>query len=271
MIIPNIQKQRIIQFLKEGKRFDGRKPEDYREMEIRTGVSNKAEGSASVKFGKTEVYAGVKMSVATPYADGPNEGTLAVAAELGPMASPDFDIGPPSIQAIEVGRIIDRGIRESGIIDWEKLCITPGEKVWSISLDLYAVNDAGNLLDVAALAALVALADAKMPVYDKEKNKIEHEWTKNSLPLNKDAMSFNITFHKIGNQIVLDPVREEEEIADYRLSIAIANNEGKPRITAMQKGKEGAISTEEMDKILNLLEVKFAELFPKIEKFVWKK
>ena len=76
---------------------------------------------------------------------------------------------------------------------------------------------------------------------------------------------------KIGNQIVLDPVKEEEEISDYRISLAIADNGGKPRITAIQKGKEGAISDEDMDKILSLLEKKFDEMFPKISKYVWGK
>ena len=206
-MIPNIQKQRIIQYLKEGKRFDGRKTDEYREIEVKLGISNKAEGSCSVKFGKTEVYAGVKMSIGEPYPDSQDKGNLAVSAELGPMASPDFDIGPPSIQAIELGRIIDRGIRESGVIDWKKLCIKEGEKVWTINLDLYAFNDAGNLLDVAALAGMIALANAKMPVYNEKEEKIEHELTKDNVPLIKENMAFNMTFHKINNQIVCDVVK----------------------------------------------------------------
>lgn len=271
MIMPNIQKQRILQYLKEGKRFDGRKPDEFREIEVRTGISNKAEGSCSVKFGKTEVYAGVKLAIVEPYADALDEGVLAVAAELGPMASADFDIGPPRIEAIELGRVIDRGIRESGVIDWKKLCIKEGEKVWSVNLDIYAVNDAGNLMDVAALAGLIALGDAKMPVYNEKEEKVEHELTKNTVPLIRDNMAFNMTVHKIGNQLVIDPVKEEEEISDYRLSVAIASNDGKMRITSIQKGKEGAFSGEELEKILELLDKKFAEMFPKIEKFVWGK
>ena len=110
-----------------------------------------------------------------------------------------------------------------------------------------------------------------MPKYDKETNKIEHELTKESLPLNEDALAFNMTFHKIGDSIVMDVSSEEEEISDFRLSMAIGDNKGKPRITAMQKGKAGAITDSDMEKILNLAKDKHKEMFPKIKKYVFGK
>lgn len=270
MMIPKIQKERIIEYVKQGKRFDGRKLEEYRNIQIRTGISNNAEGSASVKFGDTEVYAGVKIDVGEPYADSQDSGNLIVSAELSPMASPDYEMGPPTIEAIELGRVIDRGLRESGFIDFEGLCIKKGEKVWNVYVDLYAFNGAGNVLDVAGVAALAALADAKLPILDSEGKIDKEKGRKGSLPLNKEAMAFNITLHKIGDQIIVDPTKEEEEISDYRISIAISDNKGKARITSMQKGKEGAISSEEMEKILNIIDNKFEELYPEIVKKVFK-
>ena len=187
------------------------------------------------------------------------------------MASEDFELGPPRINAIELARIIDRGIRESGFIDFKKLCIKKGEKVWQVFLDIYPINDDGNLLDVAALASLIVIGNAKMPVYNEKEGKIEHELSKESLPLNKDAMAFNMTFHKIDEQIVVDPLKEEEEISDYRISVAVADNKGEPRITAIQKGKGATISEEDIEKILKLVEQKFKEMMPKINKMVWGK
>ncbi|MBC8435199.1 exosome complex protein Rrp42 [archaeon] len=269
--VSNLQKKRIIEYLKEGKRFDGRLPSEYRDMEIKLGISGNAESSCSVKFGKTEVYAGVKMAVVTPYPDNADEGTFMTTMELGPMADNNFDAGAPRIEAIEMGRVIDRGIRESGFIKFKDLCIKEGEKVWQVFLDLYAVNNDGNLFDVAGLAALIALANAKMPVYNEETEKIEHEFTKNPLPLDKEKMSFNITVHKVGDKLILDPSRDEEGVSDYRLSIALADNAGEARITAMQKGKEGGIDAEDMQNILKLIEEQFSEMFPKISKIVWGK
>ncbi len=272
MIVPGIQKQRIIEYLKEGKRFDGRKPDEHREIEVILGISNKAEGSCSVKFGDTEVYAGVKMDVSEPYPDSEDEGTLITSAELSPIASPDFETGPPRIDAIELARIVDRGIRESGFIDFKKLTIKEGEKVWRVNLDVYAINDDGNLIDVASLAALIALAHTRMPVYDEKKEKIDYEKeSKEKLWLNKDALAFNITLHKIGGEIILDPNKEEEEISDFRISIAVSDNKGEPRITAIQKGKGTAIREDDMEKILKIIEDKFKKMFPKIKERVWGK
>ncbi len=272
MIVPGIQKQRIIKYLKDGKRFDGRKPEEHRKIEIKVGISKKANGSCSVKFGDTEVYAGVKMSVSEPYPDSPNRGNLVTGAELSPIASPDFETGPPRINSIELARIIDRGIRESGFLDFEGLCIKEGEKVWEVSLDIAAINDDGGLLDVAALAALVALSNAKLPAYNEEDEIVEHDnLTENSVPLNNEAMAFNITLHKIGDALVVDPNKEEEEISDFRISVAVADNKGEARITAIQKGKEVAITEEDMEKILKLVDDKFKEMFPEIRKMVFGK
>lgn len=270
-IIPNLQREKIIECIAMGKRLDGRGLGDYREIEVETGISKNAEAAVRVRMGKTEVLAGVKMEVTTPYADSANEGTFMASAELHPMASEQFDLGKPGINAVELARIIDRGIRESGFIDFEKLCIKEGEKVWQVFLDIVALNDDGNLLDVAGLAALIALGNARMPVYNEAESKIEHEFTDNPLPLNKEAMSFNMTFHKIGDSIVADVNEEEEAVSDFRLSIAVGDNDGEPRITAMQKGKAGAISEKDMETILNLVSSKWEEMFPKVRKYVFGK
>jgi len=268
-MIPNLQRDKIVEYLSNGKRLDGRGLLDYREIEVEKGISKNAESAVRVKIGKTEVLAGVKMALTQPYPDSPSEGTFMTTVELHPMASQDYEMGRPGINAVELGRVIDRGIRESGFIDFKKLCIEEGEKVWQVFLDIIALNDDGNIMDAAGLAALIALGSAKMPKYNKEENKIEHELSKDSLPLNKDALSFNMTLHKIGGKIVFDVTREEEIISDFRISIAIGDNNGNPRITAMQKGKEGAISTEDMENILKIVCDKWKEMFPGIREHVF--
>ena len=271
MDISNVQKQRIIEYLKQGKRFDGRAPTEYRDIEVEMNISNSSEASCSVKMGKTHVYAGVKMALVAPYPDSPDEGTMMVSAEMSPLSSEEFELGPPKINAIELARVIDRGIRESKLIDTKKLCVVKGEKVWSVFVDIFAINDDGNLLDVAALAALIAVGHAKLPVYNEKEDKIEHELSKNPLPMDKDAVSFNITLHKVGNQILVDPSKEEEAISDYRVSIAMASNKGKPMITSIQKGKEGTISSEDMEKVIDTVEEVWNKQFDKILKLVFDK
>ena len=100
MEIPNITRKRIKEFLGEGKRFDNRKLQEFRNIEIETGVSKNAEGSARVKLGNTEVVAGVKVDVSVPYSDSEDAGTLITSCELLPLSSSRFEYGPPKIEAI---------------------------------------------------------------------------------------------------------------------------------------------------------------------------
>lgn len=268
-IMPNLQVAKIESYMKTGKRLDGRAALDYRKLIVEDGISPAASSAIRVKLGKTEVLCGVHLAMTTPYPDSPDEGTFMTSAELHPMASQQFDIGRPGINAIELGRVIDRGIRESGFIDFKGLCVTAGEKVWQVFVDLIAINDDGNLFDVAGIAALIALGKARMPVYNEEEGRAEHEFTNNPIPLNKDVMSLNMTLHKVGETIVADVSKEEEAISKFRVSIAIGDNEGKPRITAMQKGKAGTINATDMQNVLKAAEEKWSELFPKIKEYAF--
>src|SRR4030042_3049063 len=270
MEISNLTKKRIKEHMDAGKRFDGRDLLDHRELEIETGISINAEGSARVRLGNTEVVAGVKMEVREPYTDHEGEGTMVTTLELLPMSSEEFDYGPPKIDAIEIARIVDRGIRESGMIDFEKLCIKEGEKVWTIFIDIYTMNDDGNLLDASALAAIAALMTARMPKYDEEKEKVAFgEFTKDPLPITKN-IPLTFTFHKIGRSIILDPRREEEAASETRVSIAMSSDGKEVKVNAMQKGNEAAITPEEMFKIIDLAEKKYKDsskdVFEQIEK-----
>jgi len=258
----DITGKRIKEYLGEGKRFDGRKPEEFRNISIETGISKNAEGSARVKIGKTEVLVGVKMGVGEPYPDSPEKGNLIVSAELLPLSSPRFESGPPKFPTIELARIIDRGIRESKFIEFEKLCIKKGEKVWTVFVDIYSINDDGNLLDAAGIGALAALKNAKIPKYDKKEEKISYgELTKDKVPLAKDIV-FPITVHKIGDKFIVDPTREEEDISETRVTIGSS----KGIISSIQKGKEKSLSVEELGKILDLSEKVWKTIYPSIEK-----
>lgn len=261
MLVSNLTKKRIHDYLKEGKRFDSRELLDYRDFEIETGISKNAEGSARVRLGKTEIVAGVKMDVNTPYTDHEGEGTLITTMELTPTASPKFESGPPRIEAIEMARIVDRTIRESKFIDFKKLCIKEGEKVWSIMLDLFAVNDNGNLLDAAVMAAVAALREARIPKYDEKTEKVKFgEWTDKGISL-EDSSPLLLTFHKIGDSIIIDPVVEEQESSDARISLGIIGG----KIAALQKGNSATFEIEELAEIFEIADRKYNEMVKKMD------
>jgi exosome complex component RRP42 len=258
----NITADRIIQYLSEGKRFDGRDPYEFRNLTIETGISKFAEGSARVKLGETEVIVGVKMEVSTPYPDSPDKGNLMVTAELLPLSSDRFENGPPKFPAIELGRLIDRGIRESKFIETEKLCIKEGEKVWTVMIDIYSINDDGNLLDAAGIGAIIALKNAKMPKYDEETEKVIYdEHTTKGIPLSKET-PLTITVHKIGNNFLVDPTREEEDVSETRVTLGSSNGV----ISSMQKGDLRPLTIKEMNQILDINEKVWKDVFKKVDK-----
>jgi len=126
-------KDRVRRFALRGLRLDRRGPLDYRQIGIETDVFANADGSAVVDLGGTKVAAGVKYELGAPFPDTPNKGAVMVDAELLPMANPTFEPGPPDENAIELARVVDRGIRESDAIDLEKLAVEPGKWVWLVS------------------------------------------------------------------------------------------------------------------------------------------
>lgn len=265
MATDEITAQRIKEYLSQGKRFDGRGDlKKFRDVTIENNVSKNAEGSTRVRIGKTEVIAGIKMDVSTPYPDSPDKGNLIVTSELLPLSSERFELGPPKIESIELARIIDRAIRESKFIDLEKLCIKVGEKVWTVFIDIYSINDDGNLLDAAGIAAIVALKNAKIPKYDGENESVLHgEHSNESIPLKKE-IPLSITFHKIGDTLIIDPTREEEDVSETRVTIGSY----KGRISSMQKGNSKELSEEEFFSILDSLEAAWEDLYSKISKHI---
>lgn len=240
-------KEYIKSLLDKKDRVDGRKLDEFRKpIVITNNVSNKAEGSARVKIGDTEVIAGVKMDVGEPYPDSPDKGNLITTAELLPISSPDFLPGPPGVEAIELSRIIDRGIRESKMIDFKKLCIRKGELVWNVLVDIYPINDAGNLIDACALAAVAALRNAVLPKLVEDKVQFG-ELTKTKIPLTINPLTCTVS--KIGNTLIVDPIKDEEEAIEARLSIAISE---KGNVHAMQKGGAIGFTIDEVDQAIGM-------------------
>ena len=242
-----------IELLENGKRIDGRKFDEFRKIVIEPNVIEKAEGSCRVRLGDTEVIAGVKMEIAEPFSDTPEEGILIVNAEFTPLASPDFESGPPSENAIELARVVDRGIRESKCINLEELCLIPKEKVWGVFVDIHIINHQGNLLDCAALAVLVALLNTKIP---KVKNDeiVRGEFDK---PLPMQFKPTTVTVCKIGDKFLIDPIFDEESVVETKISIAVREDN---KICAIQKQGIRELSIGEIEKIIDIAFEKSAEI-----------
>ncbi len=255
MSIVRVKQKQIAQLMSKGKRLDGRELNEYREIKVEMGLIEKAEGSARVLLGKTEVLVGVKVEVGEPFTDTPNEGVLTVNAELVPLASPSFEPGPPDENSIELARVVDRGLRESKAINLEKLCLEPGKKVVVVFIDVYVLNHDGNLIDASALAALAALINTKMFKYELEEEEVKVKPGYIPLPIQNYPIA--ITFARINDKLAVDPWLEEEQVMDCRLTITI-EKDGK--ICAIQKGGTGYFTTEQILELAKIAKEKASEI-----------
>jgi exosome complex component RRP42 len=259
-LVTRVRQRQIGQLIDAGKRLDGRGLCDYREIKVEQGLIERAEGSARVLLGKTEVLVGTKVETGEPFSDTPNEGVLTVNAELVPLASAAFEPGPPDENSIELARIVDRGIRESKAIDTEKLVIEAGKKVFVVFVDVYVLNHDGNLIDASALAAMAALLNTKMPNYEVKDGEVKIKTGYTPLPIKSRPIT--VTLGKINDKLIVDPWLEEEQIMDSRLSIAI-NDEG--NICATQKGGPGYFTPQQILEAAKIAHEKAKEIRKKLD------
>ena len=240
-IMAELHKDYIYNLMVKGEREDGRAFDQCREITIETNVINKAEGSARVKIGETHLVVGVKIQPGTPFPDTPDQGVIITNLELIPLASPVFEAGPPREDAIELARVVDRGIRESGAVDLSKLCITEGEKVWMVFIDVHVLDDGGNIMDAASLGATAALLTSKLPAkrYDLGED--------SPVPIRDIPVA--VTAVEVGGTIMLDPSLNEESIAGTKLTVT-SNQNGD--ISAMQKSGTHPLTSEQINYIVDI-------------------
>ncbi|CAM0945708.1 unnamed protein product [Alopecurus aequalis] len=237
---PTVNEREFIEHaLQSDLRIDGRRPFDFRKLKIAFG---REDGSAEVELGETRVMGYVTAQLVQPYKDMPNEGTLAIFTEFSPMADPSFEPGRPGEAAIELGRVIDRGLRESRAVDMESLCVVAGKQVWMIRVDLHILDNGGNLIDAANIAALAALCTFRRP-----------ECTVGG----DDGQQ--VTIH---DPEVIDPTYKEEAVMGGRMTATINSNGD---VCSIQKaGGEGVMSSVIM-QCLRIASVKAADITSKIK------
>lgn len=137
------------------------------------------------------MIARVSAQVVQPFSDRPFDGIFTITTELGPMASPAFEVGRfvliiltlittflciherrPSDwlsnsrqTEVEVllARLIEKSIRRSTALDTESLCIVAGQKCWQVRADVHFLNHDGGMVDAACIAVVAALQHFRRP------------------------------------------------------------------------------------------------------------
>lgn len=244
VIIDQLKREKILDLLKQGKRLDGRALDEQRPLTIETGVIPKANGSARVKLGNTEVITGVKVQPDKPFPDLGDKGILICTAEILPLADPHVEPGPPNEEVIELARVVDRGIRETEMIDLHQLVLIEDKSVVGIFIDSSVIDADGNLFDACSYASASAVLSSTIPKYEiKDEAPVLVEGITSKPPVK--TLPVSVTMARIGDYIIVDPTKDEETCMDARITIT-TNSAG--NICALQKGGGDGFSVDQLIK-----------------------
>uniref|UniRef100_A0A3Q4HSB5 Exosome complex component RRP45 n=1 Tax=Neolamprologus brichardi TaxID=32507 RepID=A0A3Q4HSB5_NEOBR len=203
-------------------RLDGRQTYDYRKIKISFGTDY---GCCFVDLGQTRVMAQVSCELVAPKESRPNEGIMFFNIELSPMASPGFEQGRQSELSVKLNRQLERCLRNSKCIDTESLCVVSGEKVWQIRVDVHTLNNDGNLMDAASIAAITALCHFRRPDVSTQGQEVTvySPEERDPIPLSIYHMPISVSFafFQQGTYLLVDPCEREERVMDGLLVIAM--------------------------------------------------
>ena len=202
--------------------------------------------SCIVRLGKTMAMASVSASLEAPYADRHSEGSITFDVLHTAMAGFGADFQRKNEDAIELSRLVERGLRESRAVDLEALCVQPGRKVWHLQVDVRVLDNCGNSTDAVGLAALGALCVFRRPDVTVDPDAhggivIHSPADKEPLPLTLHHLPLPISFAFFdgGEVIALDPVSKEEAAAAGSFTVTV-NPQGE--LCAAQKAHGVGIS-----------------------------
>jgi exosome complex component RRP42 len=247
-IVDKLKRSKILDLLQEGKRIDGRGLDEVRPLSIDTGVVPNANGSARARLGDTEIVCGVKIQPDKPFPDMGDKGIFICTAEILPLAHPSAETGPPTPDVIELARVVDRGIRESGMIDLSQMVLEEDKSVIGLFADNVVTDHDGNLFDACSYASVAAVMTSKIPKWEMKNDKpaiVDGE----TLDAPITTIPISITMGRIGEFIMIDPNLDEWGCMDARITIT-TNSDG--NIVALQKGGSAGFTFEQLVKCSEL-------------------
>jgi exosome complex component RRP41 len=210
-----------IKLIKNGKRLDGRKPDEMRKIKIEAGVLHRAEGSCYLEWGDNKVLAAVygPREAIPRHTQNPLRAIVNAKYNMAAFSVDDRKRPGPDRRSREISKVISEALEHVILL----------EKFPRASIDVcIEVLDAEAGTRCAGLtAAAVALVDAGIPMKD--------------IPVACAA-------GKIDGHVVLDLGKQEDNCGDADLPVAISPRTGEILLLQM----DGHLTLEEFDKALDM-------------------
>lgn len=205
----------------DGKRLDGRGPEELRPIKIQAGVLKRADGSAYIEMGKNKVLAAVygPREMHPRHLQQPDTAVLRCKYNMAPFSVDDRKRPGPDRRSVEISKVIREAFEP---VVFTKLYPRSGIDVFIEILQA----DAGTRT-AGINAAAVALADAGIPMRD---------------------LVTSVSVGKVEDTIVIDLIKEEDQYGTTDMPVAMLPR--KNVITLLQM--DGHLTQDEFERALAL-------------------
>ncbi len=215
--------EKISLFKEDGRRTDGRAPDELRPIKIKVGVLSNAQGSAYIEQGKNKILAAVygPKEALPKHISLPDRCILRCRYHMAPFSTPERKSPAPSRREIELSMVIRNALEPlvmtslfpRTVIDIfiEVLQADGGTRCAGLTAAVLALADAGIPLRGLTAACAVGKAEGKVIV---DLNDIEDKYGEADMPI-----AYNPTLDGI-TLIQMDGIMSKEEI-EQALSLAI--------------------------------------------------
>lgn len=205
-----------------GKRLDGRGPNDLRKLRIEVGVLNDADGSALVEWGGNKIICGVygPRECIPKHESSPYKSVIKCRYAMSPFATIDeHGRSGPSRRSTELSKVI-RTV-------FENVIIAEAFPKTQINIFIEVLQADGGTRVAAITAASVALADAGIPMKD---------------------MVASVAVGKADDQILLDLSKDEDNFGQCDTPVAVAKRTKDILLLQM----DGLLTREELSKAIDI-------------------
>ena len=225
-------KKAPVKLIQNGKRHDGRAPDELRPIEMKVSVLNNADGSAWVKIGRTEVIAAVfgPREAQPKFMTLPDRAIIRCRYHMAPFSTNERKSPSPSRREVELSKVIREAL--------EPVVLTHLFPRTVIDVFIEVIQADGGTRTAAVTAASLALADAGIPM--------------------KDLVA-GIAVGKVEGTLVLDIDEVEDMYGEADMPVAAAVNLKK--ITLLQLN--GVLTQEEFNEALELAWIGLRKVYEK--------
>jgi exosome complex component RRP41 len=214
------EKQRLID--KEGKRVDGRQPDELRPIKLEVGLLSSADGSAYIEQGKCKILAAVygPREAHPKHLALPDRALLQCRYHMASFSVEERKSPAPSRREVELSKVIREALEPAIFLEYYPRS--------SIDLFIEVLQADGGTRCAGITTAALALADAGIPMKD---------------------LIVACAAGKVEGKLVLDLSDAEDKLGEADVPIALMPTQG-DAITLLQM--DGILSLEEFEQAVSM-------------------